>query len=1531
MAQKRLNKNMVVGLTIFGFACMILASFLMLRNLRDVDPKHFVSLAEQYAAQSQYRDASLFYLKAWQVSQDPVYLVPHGDMLLSEGEVAGALNAWSQALVKRPDLLEAHQRRVSLLLEIGRLYSSADDWRRAQEAAEALAGLAGEVPPADRALALHTRGMALTSIASADRAGVDKGLADLAEAYRLAPEQLDYAIDLARRQIVAGKAAEGEKLLRDLVKGHAVPGADGSKVRVALANHLAQPAEGAADKSQEVQTLFAEASALAAGDATATYDAHLAHATFLGQQWQRAAAAKNDPAVADSVFQQAEKLFQGCMESDPRRFEGYIQLAALYRARQRHEEIVPLCARRLTQGFSRKGIQSAREKLFTFQLMIMASEACVSHALRADPPLEPAKKDEWLKRAQQFADDAAGEFRAHPRVRSQFGRIMLAQGRDRESLEELRKAEEGYRASDVIDWENKLILARLHVRLQEPGAAKQVLEEVIGRVGGPAGIPFWILYAQVLILNNDINSPQLTAVLAEVQRYDPGNVEVKRIRANVLERQGKVEQAREVIESIASGGGLEGMSTLLEAREKFLDNDPDAGIAVLLEGLKKTPSQLMLVSMTTQELLARGRGDEARRVVTAALKDKPDDRRLQQLAVAAQADLSADERREAMRKVIETEPDAFQRARELADFWMRERNDVQALAALSEAERLLVARETPIAREATLAQHRDLLKASIVVASRLKDNATMVRLCETAAKLDVDGAGGKSILGMYHMLREEFDAAILAWRAVIAEQPTHTRSLASLAQCLHQTGDLDEALDWYVKALEINPDEAAAHRGLAMLARQSGDRAEYARHLSACERLIPNDPWIASELMLRKEEADPPAAIARREAELKSKPDDTANLARLALLSEAVKDTERADRYYEQLLKLRPDERELVVQVGKYFRRTGRAARALEITQGYVDSRTTPEAKADAWILVAAHHLNQNDVASVEKTLLQAAELAQTFEICHSLGEFYLRKADRPDQALPWYDKAVEFARRDKNAKLPTVLASRIACALARGVDNVAKARAYIDEYRREFPNDARTSLWESDLYVREGRIDDAVAAISRFLSQRSNDPYALYQRARLSAALGRVPAAIDDLENMRRTAPRALGYDPRLLLARLHEQSGRADLAVRELEALAADAPQSDRIREALIDGYIRAQRFSDADHVATAQINRTDVPADYRWFFQRARVSMGLKDSAKALADMQRGAEVAGFAPDRIADVLDVYARLEKYVDGIAFFQKHASTGNQTARMMSRYALLLARAGRSADAVPAFRSAMELAAKESGDSVRVVTADLNASFSDAGAALALFEANAPAGPLARANDRILVRFLRAANRLPDATSRLDKLVASAGSDRERAELLLERGELHQVAGDAVRAGESFEEALQHDPTNWIILNNLAYLLSDQLGKHAAALPHAKAAVRSVESADTLDTLGWVYVQLGEYPSAIAELSRAVQFSGAAPTIYYHLGEAYRRNRQFKDAADVLRTGRKLAESTGDQATTTLIDASLEKAEKEDAGTGKT
>ncbi|MGH6830239.1 MAG: tetratricopeptide repeat protein [Methylocella sp.] len=240
-------------------------------------------------------------------------------------------------------------------------------------------------------------------------------------------------------------------------------------------------------------------------------------------------------------------------------------------------------------------------------------------------------------------------------------------------------------------------------------------------------------------------------------------------------------------------------------------------------------------------------------------------------------------------------------------------------------------------------------------------------------------------------------------------------------------------------------------------------------------------------------------------------------------------------------------------------------------------------------------------------------------------------------------------------------------------------------------------------------------------------------------------------------------------------------------------------------------------------------------------------------------------------------------------------------------------------------------MAVADTSAAIRVVADEVMATFI-ADEAIEVFAADAPAlvassdpgapgpeGPVGRANERILIRAYVTAKRFDDATARLDLLIQTAIEPRERADLLHELGDVNQVADQVDRAIRAYEEARKYDADNWITQNNIAYLLSDKRGENQAALPYAQRAVALKDNAFTLDTLGWIYVGLGRYDLAVAELSRAIRLDPDYALPYYHLGEAYRRSAQFSEAADILKNGRVVADNSKDAAMVELIDAALE------------
>ncbi|MGD2108582.1 MAG: tetratricopeptide repeat protein [Phycisphaerae bacterium] len=1516
MARKRLNKNLVVGLTLAVFAAIVGLSFVMLRQLQQRDPAYMIEVAKRYEREEAWTTAALFYEKAWERSGDPMHLVFRGDMLLNEGEVRLAHASWQQALVSSPDLVAAHMRVIELLRESARLYGRPDHWKRLRDAAEAFLQSGSERSDEQTAFALNAKGLALVALAARGEETGSDGEEALRAAAELAVGHVDYALDLIAHYVREGRIEVGESAFQALLADHGEPGAGSSEVHLAYANFLAGQR-----RVDEAEEYYRRSVTLAGEDTTAVNEARLGSADFRIGQWARAARQSVAEEAADRWYKEAEALLNACIESDPDDYDPYLRLAVLYKSSERHAEAVDVCESRLSRGLSRKGIEGGRNRSQAFSLMIYGSEACVALAVEAHQANDQAQKEEWLARASRFLEDARGEVSAHPRVLTQQARIKLARGLDRQALEDLRAASDAYRQLGGVNWENRRLLARLHLKLNEAGAAKAVLDEVLDQAQRARGddVKFWTLYAEVLFYNNEYE--RAVSVADRVLFVEPNNAEALRIKARAFDRLNRpAEASRTVTDPVARA--------VLQARERALEGDDEGAAAILIAALEEFPADVRLVGIGVRMLLSLERFAEAREVTARALEVEPDDAKLQAYAVLVRDDLSAEERDRAMLEIIQSQDDPYQQAVDLIAFYVRKGDQAKALEYVESALEHLRTKDTPAARNAAADQHRVLLQAKLATAAVSGDEESMAAARDEAVQYNVDGAGGRSIRGLYHVHRKEFDQARRLFREAVEIQPTDTRSLVRLGQCLLIAGQPDEAAAAYERALNVNPNEGEAHWGLALLAKRRGDMETYERELAICEQLIPTNKRVRAELLARDETDDPASAIARREKLLATQPDDAENLRRLAVLCEADGDLGGADRYYTRLLELEPDSKDLVVNASRYYRRTNRPGESLAVLTRYAQSRDSEVKRANAQILIASHYLDQGNLGEAESTLLAAAKQAATFEVTYSLAEFYLQ-TNRPNDALGWVDQALEQVGGVDPYRFASALAFKVRCLLHRRVNDVETAQRVVDELLAGSPDYAEGLLLASEVHARTGRIDKAITALSDYLARRPSDPEALFRRANHYRASGRLQAAIDDLETLKRTRGLALDLEPRLLLARLHLQAGDKELWLRELESLVEDAPDSTVALESLVDAYIREQRFTDAERIVTAQINRGSEGADARWYFLRGRISIGLGEADKAIADYQRGASLRGHSAEAIVHVLDVYLRYGRFASGIDYYESKASTEEVTPAVLGRYARLLVAAGQAEEGAQQFRDAMQLAISESAGAFRRVALDVHAAYPTPDAirgALEVFGVNGGTeSESARANAYIAAQLHRSAGEHDQSAEVFTDLIGTSAEAGERSALLRELGDSYQLAAKPELARQAYEQALEHNRDNWVVLNNLAYLLSDQLGDYSLARRHAERAVMIADNPDTLDTLGWIYVGLGEYELAIAELSRAIRLDPSAALSLYHLGEAYRRNEEFAEATNVLSDGRELASLSGDADLVGRCDGALERARRSD------
>ena len=98
----------------------------------------------------------------------------------------------------------------------------------------------------------------------------------------------------------------------------------------------------------------------------------------------------------------------------------------------------------------------------------------------------------------------------------------------------------------------------------------------------------------------------------------------------------------------------------------------------------------------------------------------------------------------------------------------------------------------------------------------------------------------------------DYDAALTSYRLALRDRPNDTKILQNMAIAFTRTNQAEEAIRYYRRALEVDPELSGAHYGLAFLLLKKGDRAGAEKHLGA---FLANPPSSAeSERWIRHAE-----------------------------------------------------------------------------------------------------------------------------------------------------------------------------------------------------------------------------------------------------------------------------------------------------------------------------------------------------------------------------------------------------------------------------------------------------------------------------------------------------------------------------------------------------------------------------------------------------------------------------------------------------------------------------------------------------
>jgi putative PEP-CTERM system TPR-repeat lipoprotein len=744
-------------------------------------------------------------------------------------------------------------------------------------------------------------------------------------------------------------------------------------------------------------------------------------------------------------------------------------------------------------------------------------------------------------------------------------------------------------------------------------------------------------------------------------------------------------------------------------------------------------------------------------------------------------------------------------------------------------------------------------------------------------------------------------------------------------------------------ALELNPKLAEAELGLARIAFATGNPAAGRDHLARAVAIAPENPKVLmvqgdaafaakdyegaenhfkQVLKLRKDDllalnaslgigrAQIAAgklkdASARLTQTLKQAPNHPeANYLR-ALAAYQSKEYDLAKTHAETALRTAPNHRQSIFIAGAASYALQQNELALRYLTTFVNA--VPE-NAEGRKLLAALQMRMGQPSQAARTL-QAAK-TQDAQMLAMAGAAAAQAGD-PSAAKESLERAASADPRNVGARAQLGM-TRISLGETEEGFKDLEAASKLDP-----GSDADVALALS--YIRAGDYDKAIEAAKRIQQRQSAKAIGFTlegvslrakrddaaAKAAFRKALEAEPGDRTALENLALMAlsqnqpDEARGYynelatrnpdngSVQVLVAQFDLQTGRAADAVSRMQSLVSAQPE-------FLEGYVALARAQIAMGNAQQALTVTNNAAQ-RWpdhpdvLMTRGQAQMRLGQVGEAIASFRAAVAKAPQHPVGYQLLAIAYQASGDRARALAEVDRGLGVQPASAPLRLMRALLLAETGKIDDAV---RIASELrASNPNAPQVAELEGALALAQGHPMDAINSYQQALSGNPTTE-NVIGLARAQTAA-RQPEKGEQTLKDWLAKYPDDARARIVL--GDSYLNRRMLPDAEKQYGEVLKVAPDAAVVLNNLAWVMSQQ-GRAKEALPHArKAAELAPENPAVLDTLGTTLVRAGFAAEAIAPLRKALEKAPGVRPLQYHLADALAKQGQREEAKSLL------------------------------------
>jgi cellulose synthase operon protein C len=391
--------------------------------------------------------------------------------------------------------------------------------------------------------------------------------------------------------------------------------------------------------------------------------------------------------------------------------------------------------------------------------------------------------------------------------------------------------------------------------------------------------------------------------------------------------------------------------------------------------------------------------------------------------------------------------------------------------------------------------------------------------------------------------------------------------------------------------------------------------------------------------------------------------------------------------------------------------------------------------------------------------------------------------------------------------------------------------------------NPARQLFWQGWLALQQNNYPAAAEAFNRALAQNPN-PEAYLAQVGLAQTLERQQQGDAALTAWQR----ALDANPQLIPAyarylSLAKQLNRTDAVAPYLRALSEKTPAWQP--QAVLAEWLGTQaRWDDA--VAAAQIaydksqqTPSLKPLLARLYWQKAQ-SLRSSDAEQSRQWLSKGLQLQPENADLFGGLLELQLAAKNFTQAQQLVDEYAKTAAPPAAVLYMRGLLAEAQEKPSDALSLYRESFR----------------------------------------SQANDKAAdgqLRILQKTQQREAAKAFLEQWIAQQPRNpKPRLYLAMAA----QQAGDKAQAQKAYEDLLSQQAESVVALNNLAWLYHESGNPQALALAQ-KAYALAPQSAQVLDTYGWLLVHSGDKTQGIALLEKALQLAQDQEDIKRHLQEA--------------------------------------------------